>query len=146
MVSHNPFNGAVCGAVSLALLTIAHGLPDEPLPIAPWSSVLAGGAFVAFGWTYPHFVDTTHWALYLIVAPLGLVPCPTLTAMIGLTLILGGLRSTAWNVTLAGAGLLYAVIGVFWLGVTIDLVLLAGATTLVAATALRSESLRPIRT
>jgi hypothetical protein len=145
-IGHNPFNAAVCAALSLVLLTIARGVPDEPLPIAPWPLALAGGALVAFGWTYPHFVDTTHWALYLVVAPLGLVPCPTLTAMIGLTLILRGLRSTAWNVTLAGAALLYAVIGVFWLGVTIDLVLLAGATTLVAATALRSEPLRPIRT
>lgn len=144
-IGHNPFNAAVCAALSLVLLTIARGLPDEPLPIAPWPLALVGGALVAFGWTYPHFLETTNWGLYLIAAPLGLLPCPTLSAIIGVTLILNGLRSAAWNVTLAGAALLYAIIGVFRLAVTIDLVLLAGAATLVAAAAVGSGSPRAVR-
>jgi hypothetical protein len=142
-LAHNPFNGALCAAVSLALLTIARGLPNEPLAIAAWPSLLAGGALVAFGWTYPHFLETTHWGLYLVAAPLGLVPCPTLSALIGLTLIVSGFRSTAWNVTLAGAAVLYGAIGVFRLAVTMDIALFTGAAALVAAVALRRGSLQP---
>lgn len=143
-LSQNPFNGTVCGAMSLALLAIARRLPKETLPIPPSSFVFAGGTLLAFGWTYPHFLQTTHPSLYLVAAPLGLLPCPTLSAMIGLTLIVG-LRSTAWNLTLAGAALLYGTIGVFHLGVTIDLVLWAGAAALVAE-AVRTRSPQPVRT
>jgi hypothetical protein len=143
--SHNPFNGALCAALSLVLLTIARRLGDERVTIASWPSVLAGGAVVAFGWTYPHFLETTHWTLYLIAAPLGLLPCPTLSAIIGVTLIASGLRSAAWASALAGAAVFYAVIGVLRLAVVIDLVLLTGAAALaVAAVAIRRGSPQPI--
>lgn len=135
--SHNPFNGAFCAALSLVLLTIARRLGDERVTIASWPSLLVGGALVTFGWTYPHFLEATQWRLYMIAAPLGLLPCPTLSALIGLTLIVSGFRSTAWNVTLAGAAVLYGAIGVFRLGVTMDIALFAGAAALVTAVALR---------
>jgi hypothetical protein len=142
--SHNPFNGALCATLSLVLLTIARRLGDARVTIASWPSVLAGGALVAFGWTYPHFLETKPWSLYVIAAPLGLLPCPTLSALSGLTLIVSGFRSTAWNVTLAGAALLYGAIGVFHLAVTMDIALFAGATALVAAVAIRRRSPQPI--
>ena len=50
--------------------------------------------------------------------------------MIGLTLVLGMLRSKAWSMTLAAAGFAYGAMGVFTLGVTLDYGLLAGATLL----------------
>jgi len=50
--------------------------------------------------------------------------------VIGLTLVLGMLRSKPWSMTLAAAGFAYGAIGVFTLGVTLDYALLAGATTL----------------
>jgi hypothetical protein len=129
--SHNPFNAAVCAALALALFAIAHDLPDERLRIGPPLSVLAGVALVAFGWIYPHFLETTHWREYLIAAPLGLLPCPTLSAIAGLTLIADGHHSRAWSLTLAAATFFYAVIGVFRLGVLIDIALFAGTATLV---------------
>jgi hypothetical protein len=129
--SHNPFNAAVFAGLSVALASIAYNLPEEAIRVASRRSVLLGSVFVAFGWVYPHFVDTSHWSEYLIAAPLGLLPCPTLATIIGVTLIVSGL-SAAWSRTLATAGLLYAVIGVIRLTVSIDVVLLAGAATLMA--------------
>jgi hypothetical protein len=139
--SHNPFNTAVCAALALALFAIAYDLPDERVPIGPPLSVLAGVALVTFGWIYPHFLETTHWREYLIAAPLGLLPCPTLSAIAGVTLIADGHHSKAWSLTLAAATLFYAVVGVFRLGVLIDIALLAGTAMLViTATAVPSRT------
>jgi hypothetical protein len=140
--SHNPFNAAACAALAVALLAIAHDLPDERVPIGPPLSVLAGVALVAFGWIYPHFLETTHWREYLIAAPLGLLPCPTLSAIAGLTLIAGH-HSRAWSLTLAAATFFYAVVGVFRLGVLIDIALFASTAILViTATAVPSRTPR----
>jgi hypothetical protein len=89
-----------------------------------------GAALVAFGWTYPHFLPGHHWTVYTYAAPFGLLPCPTLAAVIGLTLVVGMLRSKAWSLTLAAAGFAYGAMGVFSLNVTLDYGLLAGATLL----------------
>ena len=132
--SHNPFNGAMFAGLSVALASIAYNLPEEPIRIASRPAVLVSSVFVAFGWVYPHFVDTSHWSEYLIAATLGLLPCPTLATIIGVTLIVSGL-SAAWSRTLAAAALLYAAIGVIRLAVSIDLVLLAAAATLIATVA-----------
>ena len=43
---------------------------------------------------------------YAYASPFGLLPCPTLSVVIGLTLIFGGLQSTAWSVLLIAAGVL----------------------------------------
>jgi hypothetical protein len=97
----------------------------------PWTAA-SGAALVAFAWVYPHFLDGPA-IVYLVAAPLGVIPCPTLIAITGLALLGDGLGSRAWSLVLAGAGLFYGVIGVLWLGVTIDVVLVAGSLLLVAA-------------
>jgi hypothetical protein len=139
--AHNPFNGAVFTGLSLVLATIALRLPSASIRIASRPFLLSGVALVAFGWTYPHFLDTSHWAEYLVAAPLGLLPCPTLAAVAGLTLIVGAFRSSAWSLTLAGVCFAYAVIGVFRLQVAMDAGLLAGAVML-AATVVMSSTAR----
>jgi len=116
-------------------------LPVGPIRIRPIPWVLAGVPLVAFGWTYPHFLETANPVLYLIAAPLGLLPCPTLAATIGCTLMAGP-SSTFWKLALATAAFVYAAIGVFWLDVTIDVVLFAGAAALVADLSLSSDSQR----
>jgi len=135
----NPFNGAVFAALSLLLGSIAYRMPRGPVEIGSWPVVLAGGTLVAFGWTYPHFLETRHWAVYLIAAPLGLLPCPTLATISGLTLIVGGLRSTAWQLTVALVCLVYATIGIFRLGVLLDVGLFAGAAALACLWAANAE-------
>jgi hypothetical protein len=76
-------------------------------------------------------------ATYLYGAPLGVVPCPTLMAVLGLTLLGGGFRSRAWSLTLVGLGLLYGVVGVAWFGVILDAILVAGAAALAATVSVR---------
>ena len=135
--SGNPFNGVTFAGLSFTLATIVRKLPARTIRIASGAPLVLGVAFVAFGWIYPHFLATPHWSGYLIAAPLGLLPCPTLSAIIGLTLIVSGLESVAWSVTLAGAAILYSAIGVIRLAVAIDIVLFAGAATLIALVVLR---------
>jgi hypothetical protein len=128
--SNNPFNGATFVALALVLIGVATSLSTQSVTLAPRPLLLPGTLLVAFGWSYPHFLRTDHWMAYSYAAPFGILPCPTLSAVIGLTLVLGMLRSKLWSMTLAAAGFAYGAIGVFTLGVTLDYGLLAGATML----------------
>ena len=134
-ISGNPFNGAVFGVAAALLLVLSFRLPGSVAFGAPWLVAL-GALLFAFGWLYPHFLEPGSFLRYLYAAPTGLVPCPTLSAVIGLGLMLGGLGSHAWSLTLAVLGTLYGVIGTFRLLVAIDSVLLAGAIALGAVGAL----------
>jgi hypothetical protein len=129
-ISGNPFNGILFAAASLALTALALRLPGEPVQFGPTVLVVTGVLLFAFGWVYPHFLKTDAWVRYLYAAPTGLVPCPTLSVVVGLALIVNGLESRAWALVVSATGVLYGVIGAFRLGVTIDLVLLVGAIAL----------------
>lgn len=126
-LSANPFNGLLFAAAAIALLWIAARLPQEQVQIAPLWLAGLGGLMVVFGWVYPHFLLTTSWIPYLYAAPTGLIPCPTLSIVIGLSLMMGNFESRGWSLTLAVMGLFYALFGAFRLGVMLDLGLLAGA-------------------
>jgi len=128
--SGNAFNGPVFLIVSAGLVALALPMPGGAGRMAPRPFVIAGGALVAFGWVYPHFVNVETWFSHLYAAPLGLIPCPTLSAVIGLTLLMDGLDSRMWSRILAAVGALYGLIGWWRLGVTIDVVLLIGAVVL----------------
>jgi hypothetical protein len=125
--SGNPFNAATFLFLGSILLMLARRLSVEPVRIGSPLVAISGAVLVAFGWCYPHFLESDRWTEYLYAAPTGLIPCPTLSAAIGVTLILNLLGSRTWSAVLALAGLVYGVIGVFRLGVEIDSVLLAGA-------------------
>ena len=84
----NPFNGAVFVALALLLIGVATRLSRQPVTVASSRVLLPGALLIAFGWTYPHFLATEHWAAYTYAAPFGLLPCPTLSAAIGITLVL----------------------------------------------------------
>jgi hypothetical protein len=137
-ISGNPFNGTMFAILALMLVGAARRLPEHAIDRAPRTLLTSGALLVGFAWIYPHFLRADSWTEYLYAAPLGLLPCPTLSAVIGLALMFNLSRSTVWSAVLAGAGLLYGTIGVFRLGVTLDYVLLAGATILAGATAYES--------
>ena len=126
----NPFNGTVFVALFLVVLRLACRLSTDPVRFGTPILATFGAMLVAFGWGYPHFLETDRWMTYAYAAPLGVLPCPTLSAVIGATLILG-LLSAEWSLTLAAAGLAYGAVGVFVLGVQLDYALLAGALLLV---------------
>jgi hypothetical protein len=117
----NPFNGAVFAVITLALSGVALQLPDTPLGLGvPWA-VTAGGFLTAFAWFYPHFLAGGSWAAH------------ALSAVVGVGLAVNGLGGRAWSLITAAAGFVYGVVGVFRLGVVMDLVLLGGALTLALA-------------
>ncbi|MDI5920105.1 hypothetical protein QLQ86_04800 [Halomonas sp. LR5S13] len=123
----NPFNGISFALAGIALLAVAFRLGGNPVEVAPpWLTVL-GALMIGFGWVYPHFLEPASPVQYLYAAPTGLIPCPTLSIVIGVTLTLGGLRSRPWCLVLATMGLFYGVLGAIWLGVSMDWGLFLGA-------------------
>jgi hypothetical protein len=127
----NPFNGAAFAVFAAVLLLLGLRRPAGPVERPPAWAAVAGALLVGFGWVYPHFLDGP-WFRYLYAAPAGLIPCPTLSFVIGLTLLAKGFSSRAYAVCLGGLGLFYGLFGVFRLGVKIDIVLAAGAVALLA--------------
>lgn len=128
--SGNPFNGLTFTLLAVLLLRAAVHLPRISFVPASPGWMLAGAGLVAFGWVYPHFLVTGSWTDYAYASPFGLLPCPTLAVVVGITLICGGLSSVAWSVPVAAAGVLYGLIGVFFLRVALDVWLLGGALLL----------------
>ena len=126
----NPFNGAVFALLAVVLAALAMGAPRDSVTLGERWAVALGGLLIAFAWIYPHFLEREGWFVYLYAAPLGTIPCPTLSAVIGAALLAGGFGLGAWRLILALAGSFYAVFGVLRLGVVIDAVLLAGAVGL----------------
>lgn len=131
-ITANPFNGAIFALVGLALIALAWRLPNEAIQLAPTWGVAAGVLMFLFGWIYPHFLDTTSFLPYLYAAPTGLVPCPTLSIVIGLSLMVDGFHSRKWSLVLGATGLFYGLFGALRLGVTLDFFLLFGAILLIA--------------
>jgi len=138
----NAFNGVIFAALALMLLRwVPHLRPQRVRFDSAWQ-VVAGATMVAFGWVYPHFLTTDSWVAYAYAAPLGLVPCATLSAAIGIAWMASPLRSGTWAAILASAGLLYGLLGVFYLNVHIDLVLLGGSLALAGSAAWMRLNLR----
>ena len=123
----NAFNGGFFAIVAIALGFIALKLPAGAIRIGPIWLTAVGTLMLGFGWVYPHFLVGHGFAQYLYAAPTGLIPCPTISIVIGVSLILGGLGSRAWYLVLAFIGLFYGAFGAVKLGVLIDLTLFAGA-------------------
>ena len=134
-LSGNPFNGTLIGILAAVLAATAIRFPSIAIRPASSAWVAPGVAFVVFGGTYPHFVRAESWITYLYASPFGILPCPTLSILIGATLAFSHFGSRAWSAALAGTGLMYGVIGVFRLGVVLDWPLLLASGVLVAAVA-----------
>jgi hypothetical protein len=141
-LSGNPFNGTTFAVLSAILAWTATRVRESRVRIASRGWMILGMALIAFGWVYPHFLHTNSWTTYLYAAPFGLLPCPTLAVVIGMTLLVQRFRSPVWTVALAVAALLYGAIGTFRLGVELDWVLLFAATALVVR---RHEPKRSVR-
>jgi hypothetical protein len=131
--SGNLFNGAVFTTLILVFASVANRLSREPIRVGELHVVVAGVMLVGFGAAYPHFVETNGWTTYVYAAALGLLPCPTLSAVMGASLAFGLFNSRPWAFTLAGAGFFYGAVGAVALAVKLDYVLLAGALVVVAS-------------
>jgi hypothetical protein len=130
-VTSNPFNGTIFALVGLATIVVSIRSPKTKVRIGPTWALVAGLIMFVFGWLYPHFVEGSSPLRYLYSSPTGLIPCPTLSIVIGLGLVLAGLGSRTWSLILGVTGVFYGIFGAARLGVTIDWVLLLGAVSIV---------------
>jgi hypothetical protein len=127
----NPFNGTVLAVLALTLAVLAARSRNVALVRGPVWAEVAGMLMLAFGLFYPHFLVAHSPLSYLYAAPTGLIPCPTLSVVVGFGLLAGGLKGTrAWSLALAAVGLFYGVFGVARLGVLLDIPLVLGASAL----------------
>lgn len=131
--SGNAFNGAVFALLALTLVGVASRFPNTPMRIRTFLSVASGVVLIVFGGTYPHFLRTDSWTAYLYASPFGLLPCPTLSVVIGSTLLFRNPGSISWSAPLVAAGFLYGSMGVFRLGVVLDWGLILGSMVIAAA-------------
>lgn len=126
----NSFNGMLFAAGAIVLGAIGMRLADIPVHRSPTLASLAGIAMIGFAWMYPHFLEGGSAMRYLYAAPVGLIPCPTLSVVVGFGLLAGGLGSRAWCLVLAAMSFFYGLVGAIRLGVYLDIGLIAGAAVL----------------
>ena len=131
--SGNPFNGATFLFLALLMVLAATRMGRQAIAVGHRSWAAAGILLVAFGLIYPHFLVTNSWVSYLYASPFGLIPCPTLAVVAGISLIFDAFGSRLWAASLVVASLAYGIIGVVALGVWIDATLIVGALTLMLA-------------
>lgn len=142
----DPFNGTVIAALGLALLVVSMLLGREQVTTGPLWMSIPGVLLVAFGWGYPHFVDTEAWWPYLYRAPTGLIPSPTLAALAGMSMICASFGSRVWAWFLGLGGLFYGILGAAYLGIAMDWMLAAGAALLILTAHLEAARGRDTRT
>jgi hypothetical protein len=133
--SGNPFNASVFLVAGVIMMRLAATMRGAPMAFGTRLEMVAGIVLVAFGAVYPHFLAASSWTAYLYQAPLGVIPCPTIAASAGVTLIAGGFGSKAWCRVVGTVAVFYGLVGVLVLGVMIDVALIAGAVMLWAGPA-----------
>ena len=138
----NGFNAVVVGGLAVLLAGSVAKVSNQTARLESLPAVVAGGLLLGFGFGYPHFLEAKSWLPYMYSAPLGLLPCPTLAALLGITLMFGLFRHGAWAAILGVAAVLYGAIGTFRLGVGIDVVLIVGGAVLVVANMSARRSVR----
>lgn len=129
----SPFDAVLFAALSIWLAGVAmRSVAAAPVVVGPWWARTAGVCLIVFGCVYPHSFAIVEPSVVtqLFTAPMGIIPCPTLSLVIGWTLTAGGFDSRSWTIGLGTAGLFYGLFGAFVLGVGADLVLVVGALTL----------------
>jgi hypothetical protein len=141
-LSGNPFNGTMFAILAATLVWSVASFRHTSVTLVRSAWLAAGGAITVFGWAYPHFVRTESWVAYTYASPFGILPCPTLAVVIGVTLMVRHLIAIEWHAALVVSGLLYGAIGVFRLGVTLDWGLLLASSAL--AVALACDLTRPL--
>jgi hypothetical protein len=136
----NPFTGTLFTVAAILLLLFGLGASVQPVALSRLPFIVIGILMIVFGLVYPHFLRPGSIIEYLYASPAGLIPCPTLSVLIGLVLLLNGFGSRTITLSFIVLGLFYGVFGVFRLGVYLDAGLLIGTIALLV------QYLLPIKT
>lgn len=128
----NPFNGLVYSVATIVIVFLGLRANTQPVGYSQAPFIIAGVLMISFGLLYPHFITPGNALKYLYASPAGLIPCPTISIVIGFLLLYNGFNSQPIMLTLIILGLFYGIFGVLKLAVYLDLVLLLGTLTLLA--------------
>lgn len=126
----NPFNGILFMVIAVFVLVSGIRANNEKIVVSEMMFIVSGIIMIVFGMVYPHFLETDNVIKYLYASPVGLIPCPTLSVVIGFMLVYRGFGSKYVMMMLVVFGLFYGLFGVFKLGVYVDAVLIFGAVML----------------
>lgn len=129
-ISGNPFNGILFSLLTILFFVFGTNASAQPVSLSQQPYMIAGIIMIVFGLIYPHFIETTPIIRYLYASPAGLIPCPTLSILIGCMLLFNGLGSNALTLMCILFGLFYGIFGALKLAVHIDLVLVFGTLVL----------------
>lgn len=129
-VTGNPFNGLLFTVLTVLIIIFGLKTTTDTISTSQASFMIAGIVMISFGIIYPHFITADTFLKYLYASPVGLIPCPTLSIIIGLLLIYNGLASPSITLTMIIFGLFYGIFGVLKLGVYLDIFLIFGTLAL----------------
>jgi len=136
---NNPVNGTVFLSAGILLLFFSFKEKRGDLFYNPSFLLRATGIVVLFlGLIYPHFLGP-QFLVYLYAAPIGILPCPTLLIATGLSMIFVSGRSRKRLIVLLMLDILYGLMGVFWLHVYLDIILLIASAGLLVQLILYSQ-------
>lgn len=119
----NPFHAFTFGLLGIVALVRLALNKEEVVRTSSIVQTFVALLFIFSGLWYPEFVDR-NIASMLLYSPVGIIPCPTLLASIGLmTLVYSGTGRFQYGLTIF-LGFVYGVIGTFVLRVYLDVTLL----------------------
>lgn len=126
----NPFNGILFSLLTLLLFIFGLRATVQPLQVSQIIFMVIGVLMIVFGLVYPHFTQGDSFIKYLYASPAGLIPCPTLSIIIGFLLLYNGLGSQAITLLMVIYGLFYGLFGTLRLAVYPDIFLIFGSISL----------------
>ena len=131
-VSGNPFNGTMFSIMAILILVFGIRASSLPISMSELPFIVIGIIMIVFGLLYPHFIETDSVVKYLYASPAGLIPCPTLSILIGFILLFNGFGSQPITMTFVVFGLFYGFFGAMKLHVHLDFVLIFGSLALLS--------------
>jgi uncharacterized membrane protein HdeD (DUF308 family) len=129
-LSGNPFNGILFSILTVLIIIFGLRASGQPVQTSQIIFMVIGIMMIIFGLVYPHFVNTDSVFKSLYASPVGLIPCPTLSILIGFLLLYNGFGSQSLTLTFIIFGLFYGLFGVLKLAVYLDIFLVFGTITL----------------
>ena len=129
-LSGNPFNGILFSVMAILIFIYGSKASVQTISYSQIPFIAIGVFMIVFGLVYPHFISTESFFKYLYASPAGLIPCPTLSLIIGLLLVYNGFGSQSISLIFIIFGLFYGIFGVLKLAVYLDIFLILGTISL----------------
>jgi len=129
-LSGNPFNGVMFSLMTVLIVIFGLKASNQPIHTSQTVFMVIGILMIVFGLVYPHFINAASPIKYLYASPAGLIPCPTLSLLIGFLLLYNGFGSQSITITFVVFGLFYGLFGVLKLAVYVDIFLVLGSISL----------------